>query len=176
MRAIVTLAAFLALAAVIVLARATADEPAGPVPLAKKEQRTRIIPLVVVAPGETKTVLFSVECTVGLTRGGGLAVAEMVDGKPPAIGLPRAEDKIFRRAGVTVTVPDMSEAPAVDKRLRAGALAALAKVRPVFPVTVTADADAEPVAIDLHLLDATCSGHCHTDFTVVVGAATEGEE
>ena len=133
----------------------------------------RIIPLVVVAPGETKTVLFSVECTVGVTRGGGLAVAEMVDGKRPAIGLPRAEDKVFSRAGVTVSVPDMSEAPKLDKRMRSGALAALAKVRPVFPVTVTADADAAPVAIDLHLLDATCSGHCTTDFTVVVAAPEE---
>ncbi len=176
MRAIVALVAFLALTAVIALARATADEPTKPVPRAEKDKPKRIIPLVVVAPGETKTVLFSVECTVGMTRGGGLAVAEMVDGKPPSIGLPGADDKLFRRAGVSVSVPDMSEAPALDKRLRTGALAALAKVRPVFPVTVTADADAEPVAIDLHLLDATCSGHCHTDFTVVVAAATEGEE
>lgn len=176
MRAIASLSAVLALAAVIALARATAHEPTTPVPPAKKDERTRIVPLVVVAPGETKTVLFSVECTVAMTRGGGLAVAEMVDGKPPAIGLPRAEDKIFRRAGVTVTVPDMTEAPALDKRLRTGPLAALAKVRPVFPVTVTADADAEPVAIDLHLLDSTCSGDCHTDFMVVVEAASEGEE
>ena len=136
----------------------------------------RIIPLVVVAPGETKTVLFSVECTVGMTRGGGLAVAEMVDGKRPAINLPGAEDKVFHRAGVTVTVPDMSAAPALDKRLRTGPLAALAKVRPVFPVTVVADADAKPVAIDLHLLDSTCAGDCHTDFTVVVEATTEVEE
>ena len=176
MRAIASLGAFLALTAVIALARATADEPTDPVPLAKTDNRTRIIPLVVVAPGETKTVLFSVECTVGVTRGGGLAVAEMVDGKSPILGFPRDEDKRFRRAGVTVTVPDMDEAPKLDARMRSGALAALAKIRPVFPVTVTADADAEPVAIDLHLLDATCSGHCHTDFTVVVAAATEGEE
>jgi hypothetical protein len=67
----------------------------------------------------------------------------------------------------------MTEAPRFDSKLRSGALAALAKVRPVFPVTVTADADAEPVAIDLHLLDATCSGHCHADFTVVVSTPQE---
>ena len=178
MRAIASVGVFLALAAVIAVARATADEPTDPVPLAKTDNRTRIIPLVVVVPGETKTVLFSVECTVGVTRGGSLAVAEMVDGKPPFIGFPRDDDTRFRRAGVTVTVPDMDEAPKLDARMRSGALAALAKIRPVFPVTVTAgaDADAEPVAIDLHLLDATCSGHCHTDFTVVVAAATEGEE
>ena len=172
MRAIASLSVVVALAAVIALPRATADEPEKPVPLADTDKRTRIIPLIVVAPGETKTVLFSVECTVGLTRGGGLAVAEMKDGKPPSIGFPRADDKVFRRAGVTVSVPDMTDAPKFDQRLRSGALAALAKVRPVFPVTVTADADAEPVAIDLHLLDATCSGRCHTDFTVVVEAAT----
>lgn len=176
MRAIASLTVLLALAAVIALARATADEPEHLVPLADTDKRTRIIPLVVLAPGETKTVLFTVECTVGMTRGGGLAVAEMKHGKRPSIGLPRDEDKVFRRAGVTVTVPDMTEAPKLDKQLRSGALAALAKVRPVFPVTVTADADAEPVAIDLHLLDSTCSGHCHTDFTVVVEAATAANE
>ena len=176
MRAIASLAALLALAAIIALARATAHEPADPVPLAMKDDRTRIVPLVVVAPGETKTILFSVECTVGVTRGGGLAVAEMVDGEKPSVGIVRSENKVFRRAGVTVTVPDMGEAPKVDAKLRSGALAALATVRPVFEVTVTADADAEPVAIDLHLLDATCSGHCTTDFTVVVAAPMESGE
>jgi hypothetical protein len=40
----------------------------------------------------------------------------------------------------------------------------------------TADADAEPVAIDLHLLDSTCSGHCHADFTVVVSAPMESAQ
>lgn len=176
MRAIAFLAALLVLAAVVAPVRATADEPENPAPMADKDERKRIIPLVVVAPGETKTVLFSVECTVELTRGGGLAVAEMEDGKRPSIGFPNAEDKVFRRAGVTVTVPDMDEAPKFDKRLRSGALAALAKVRPVFPVTVTADADAQPVAIDLHLLDSTCSGRCHADFTVVVEAAAAEED
>jgi len=137
---------------------------------AKPKPPSRIIPLVPIAPGESKTVLFSVECTVGLTRGGGLAVAEMIDGERPFVGLPDKNDKTFRRAGVTVTVPDMDEAAKIDARARGGVLSALSKVRAVFPVTVTADADAEPVAIDLHLLDSTCSGHCTTDFTVVVEA------
>ena len=173
MRTTAFLAVFPPLAVLLGLVAAMADEPAAKKPAPPRP--TRIMPLVVVSPGETKTVLFSVECTVGITRGGGLAVAEMVDGKRPAIGLPRDDDKVFRRAGVTVTVPDMSEAPKLDQRMRSGALAALAQVRPVFPVTVTADADAEPVAIDLHLLDATCSGHCTTDFTVVVAAPEEAE-
>jgi hypothetical protein len=108
-----------------------------------------------------------------LERRGGLAVTEMVDGKPAPVNLKKEDEKTFRRAGVTVTVPNMTEAPRFDSKLRSGALAALAKVRPVFPVTVTADADAEPVAIDLHLLDATCSGHCHADFTVVVSTPQE---
>ena len=111
-----------------------------------------------------------------MTRGGGLAVAEMVDGERPFLGLPRGEDKTFHRSGVTVTVPDMSEAETSDKKARAGALVALKDVRAVFEVTVTADADAEPVAIDLHLLDSTCSGHCHADFTVVVSAPVERGE
>jgi hypothetical protein len=141
----------------------------------KPKPPTRIIPLVPVAPGETKTVLFSVECTVGLTRGGGLAVAEMIDGERPVIGLPDKHDKTFRRAGVTVTVPDMEEATKIDAQARGGVLSALSKVRAVFPVTVTADADAKPVALDLHLLDSTCSGHCTTDFTVVVTTSEETE-
>lgn len=173
MRSTAGLIAFPTLAVLLGLVAAMAGEPAAKKPAPPRP--TRILPLVVVSPGETKTVLFSVECSVDVTRGGGLAVAEMVDGKRPAIGLPRADDKVFSRAGVTVTVPDMSEAPKLDKRMRSGALAALATVRPVFPVTVTADADAAPVAIDLHLLDATCSGHCTTDFTVVVAAPEEGE-
>ena len=70
----------------------------------------------------------------------------------------------------------MDEAPKFDKQARAGALVALADVRAVFEVTVTADADAEPVAIDLHLLDSTCSGHCHADFTVVVSAPVESAQ
>ena len=70
----------------------------------------------------------------------------------------------------------MSTPWTISRTLRRGALAALATVRPVFEVTVTADADAEPVAIDLHLLDATCSGHCTTDFTVVVAAPVESGE
>ena len=175
MRAILTVTALAILGGAAALLDATAQEPATKAKNATaREKSRRIIPLVVVAPGETKTVPFSVECTVGLTRGGGLAVAEMVDGERPALGLPRKEDKTFHRAGVTVTVPDMSEAPKFDEQARAGRLAALAKVRPVFEVTVTADADAAPVAIDLHLLDSTCSGHCHADFTVVVAAPEEG--
>jgi hypothetical protein len=163
----------LPLASVVVLVRARADEPATKQPA--QARTTRIMPLVVVAPGETKTVYFSGECTVDITRGGGLAVAEMVDGKRPVIGLPNDDDKVFSRAGVTVTVPTMSEAPKLDKRMRSGAQAAMARVRPVFPVTVTAAADAKPVAIDLHLLDATHSSHCKTDFTVVVAAPDAAE-
>lgn len=176
MRAILAVTALAILGGAAALLDATAQEPATKTKnTAAREKSRRIIPLVVVAPGETKTVPFSVECTVGLTRGGGLAVAEMVDGERPVLGLPRKEDKTFHRAGVTVTVPDMLEAERFDNKARGGGLAALAKVRAVFEVTVTADADAAPVAIDLHLLDSTCSGHCHADFTVVVAAPEEAE-
>ena len=170
MRAAPLVPALVILAAALALLDATAQETTAKAKKAAPPGTRRIIPLVVVAPGETRRVPFAVECSVGLTRGGGLAVAEMVNGERPAMGLPREKDKTFRRAGVTVTVPDMDEAPKFDKQARAGALVALADVRAVFEVTVTADADAEPVAIDLHLLDATCSGHCHADFTVVVAA------
>jgi hypothetical protein len=33
---------------------------------------------------------------------------------------------------------------------------------------VTASKDAKPGLIELHLNDATCSGHCSTDFRVLV--------
>lgn len=173
MRVVTLLAIVLPIVSIVALVRARADEPVAKKPA--QPRTTRIMPLVVVAPGESTTAYFSVECTVGITRGGGLAVAEMVDGKRPAIGTPSDDDKVFSRAGVTVTVPDMSEAPKLDKLMRSGALAALSRVRPVFPVTVTAAADAKPVAIDLHLLDATCSGHCTTDFTVIVTAPETAE-
>jgi len=177
MRAMLVVTALTILGGAFALFDAPAEEPATTSQTAagQKDNR-RIIPLVVVAPGETRRVPFTVECHVGMTRGGGLAVAEMVDGERPFLGLPREEDKTFHRSGVTVTVPDMSEAETSDKKARAGALVALADVRAVFEVTVTADADAEPVAIDLHLLDATCSGHCHADFTVVVSAPVERGE
>ncbi len=38
----------------------------------------------------------------------------------------------------------------------------------VFEVTVTASKDAKPGLMNMHLLDATCSGHCNTDFRVFV--------
>lgn len=97
----------------------------------------------------------------------------MATGDTPApVGTTTANGDTFHHAGVTVSIPDDHEAAQLDRKLRSGVLVALAKVRPVVPVTVTAEPGIEPVAIDLHLVDATCSGHCHTDFTVVVEAAT----
>lgn len=170
----------LGVAALSVLAIATAADPATeatkpakPVPA----KPTRIIPLIVVAPGETKTVLFMCECAVGVTRGGGLALAPMaIGGTPPPAGTTTADGNTFRHAGVTVSVPDDEKARALDEKLRARSLVALAKIRPVVPVTVSAEPGAAPVAIDLHLVDATCSGHCHTDFTVVVAAPDDAGE
>lgn len=147
-----------------------ADEPAA------KEARRRIIPLVVVAPGETQTVFFSCECPVGPTRGGGLSVARMVDAGGKSVGQLAKDPRKLEHAGVTVSVPDDGEAARVDKAMRAGALVGLAKVRPVFPVTVTAAPGAQPVAVDIHLADATCAGHCHVDFTVVVEGVAGSSE
>lgn len=160
-------------------ASARADEPtakAAPPTKAVKEERRRIIPLVVVAPGESKTVFFACECPVGPTRGGGLSVTRMDDqgGKP--VARPAKDPRKLEHAGVTISVPDDDQAARIDKTMRAGTLTGLAKVRPVFPVTVTAAPGAQPVAIDIHLADSTCAGHCQTDFTVVVaGVAKEAE-
>lgn len=180
MRSTRWIAGGLGVAALTVLAIATADEPATE---AKKPAKgvhakpTRIIPLIVVAPGETKTVLFACECPVGVTRGGGLTLKPMGNGDMPApVGTTTANGDTFHHAGVTVSIPDDAEADRFDRKLRSGVLIALAKVRPVVPVTVTAKPGTKPVAIDLHLVDATCAGHCHTDFTVVVEAATAEAE
>ncbi|MFM7520592.1 MAG: hypothetical protein ACKO9B_09015 [Planctomycetota bacterium] len=181
MRVVEWLAGGLVVAGIVALTTAMADEPAtaakGATKAAAKPapvKPTRIIPLVVVAPGETKTVLFSCECPVGVTRGGGLELSAMTSGEGTApVGTTSADGDTFRHAGVTVSVPDDEEASRLDKKLRSRALVALAKRRPVVPVTVSAEPGTAPVAIDLHLVDATCSGHCHTDFTVVVEAPVE---
>src|SRR5262249_35661594 len=56
--------------------------------------KARIVPVVMLKPGETKELLLSTWCTVGLTRGAGLLVRETAE---------TAEGgKIWKRGGVTV--------------------------------------------------------------------------
>lgn len=125
-------------------------------------KKLKIVPLVTVKPGEKKELLLSTWCTVGITRGGGFHLTEMRDGK--AVGSERK--KIYRRDGVVIAVPNFDEAKKFANSseyepLKQHNIAA-------FKVTITAESDAKPGLMEMHLVDATCSGHCKTDFRVIV--------
>src|SRR5262249_51220918 len=122
--------------------------------------KARIVPVVMLKPGETKELLLSTWCTVGLTRGAGLLVRETAE---------TAEGgKIWKRGGVTVEVPGFVEAT------RAAAAPVYSPLKKkgldAFTVKVTAAKDAQPGLYDLHIADVTCSGTCDTDFRVLVVA------
>jgi hypothetical protein len=128
---------------------------------ASKAAKFQIVPLIVIKPGETQELLMSTWCTVGVTRGGGFQLAEMRDGKAQGSG-----EKSYSRAGLTITVPNFDDA----EKLAAAPEYALLKKNELDPfvVTITAAADAQPELFEMHLVDATCSGHCKTDFRVLV--------
>src|SRR5262245_49057104 len=94
----------LAVAAVIPLVgfdRACGHQPKAE--SAKTEPaRAKIVPVVVLKPGEQKELLLSTACTVGATRSGGLDVREIGGEQRP--GLTSA--KVWKRNGVVVEVPD----------------------------------------------------------------------
>ena len=135
---------------------------------AAEKSKFVIVPLVTLKPGETKELLLSTWCTVGVTRGGGFNLAEMRDGAPVFNHSPLSGNKKFEKNGVKISVPEFSEATgfAASKEF-----APLKKYNiDAFKVTITAAEDAEPGLLEMHLLDATCAGHCKTDFRVVVVA------
>jgi hypothetical protein len=119
--------------------------------------KARIVPVVMLKPGETKELLLSTWCTVGITRSEGLLVRETTD---KATG-----GKVWKRDGVTVEVPGFEEAT----KAAAPVYSALKKQGlDAFIVKVTAAKDAKPGLYDLHVADFTCSGACDTDFRVLV--------
>ena len=77
-----------------------------------------------------------------------------------------ANSKSYSRAGVKITVPSFEEGTEFAKLPEFAAL----KDRHfnAFQVTVTAASDAKPGLMEMHLVDSTCSGHCKTDFRVLV--------
>lgn len=126
-------------------------------------QRLVIVPLVTIQPGQTRTLLLTTKCTVGVTRGGGFGLSEMRDGKPFGGGY---DVKKYHQRGVTITVPDFNEGP---KFASSPEFAALHKLGVnAFQVTISAADDAQPGLLEIHLVDSTCSGHCKTDFRVLV--------
>lgn len=137
-----------------------ADEAAPP--KAFKEKDTQIVPVLCVCPGEKKECVLSTECTVGLTRGGGLSIREMGD---PAYPLNDMK-KTWTKAGLTLTVPDFGEAIKVAASPQFAALKE--KGLDAFIVTAEASKDATEGMYEIHLADSTCSGHCRTTLRVVV--------
>lgn len=128
--------------------------------------KLEIVPLITLKPGETKELLFSTWCTVGVTRGGGFSLAEMIDGKPSFKNSKLKGNREFNKQGVTISVPDFTEG---TKFANAAEFAPLKKFDlDAFRVTVTASVEAQPGVLEMHLVDATCAGHCKTDFRVLV--------
>lgn len=142
---------------------ATAQQP-NPTPADKNSSavaKLDIVPLVTLKPGETKELLLSTWCTVGITRGGGFGLTEMQLGKPAGIGV-----KSYSEGGVTITVPGFLEA----EKFASAPEYSLLKEHDLnaFKVSITASPDAAAGLMEMHLVDATCGGHCKTDFRVLV--------
>lgn len=151
------------------LATSAAQDSGSASSAAKAAETSRfvIVPLVAIRPGETQELLLSTWCTVGVTRGGGFSVAEMRDGKAHFESPTLKGNRKFRERGITVTVPDFAEGVAFAATKEFEALKKH-NVAP-FRVTIEASSDAKPGEFfEMHLLDATCSGHCKTDFRVLV--------
>jgi hypothetical protein len=83
-------------------------------------------------------------------------------------GVAQEEQTVWKQDGVTVEVPNFSEAVAA-----AGA-ASYAPLKNAglwaFVVKVSAADEARPGVINLHIADETCSGTCDTDFRVLIVA------
>ncbi len=155
-------------AAVIVIPLAGLGRVGGqqpkPAPAKAEPPRARIVPVVVLQPGEEKELFLSTACTIGITRGGGLDIREIGDEERPGF----TSAKVWRRNGVVVEVPEFQ---AGEKQAAAPQYESLRKAGVnVFSVKVTARKDAKPGAYNLHLADFTCNGTCGTDFRVLVVA------
>jgi len=126
----------------------------------------KIVPIVTLKPGDTKKLLLSTHCTVGATRGGGFGITEMRDGVPSKGQTVGHEGASYRRGGVMIKVPgwDAAERFAASPPYSSLQKSGIA----VFEVTISASNQAKPGLLDMHLVDATCSGHCDTDFRVLV--------
>lgn len=162
MRTSTALCLVLTFSAVTLVALCQAQEGTATTDKSSELDRLDIIPLVVLRRGETKEVLFSTRCTVGVTRGGGFTFAEMRDGEPDTL----KGNRVFRKQGVTISAPDFDEGVAFAGSADFAPLTTL-DIN-AFRITVTASSEAQPGILEMHLVDATCSGHCKADFRVLV--------
>lgn len=148
----------------VVLAHDPASAPTDIDPHTKKP--LKIVPLVSLKPGETKNLLLSTHCTVGSTRGGGFEFTEMRDGARKDGQTKGYEGASYSRDGVVIKVPGWE---AAEKFASSPPYASLRESGiAVFEITVSASSEAKQGLLELHLLDATCSGDCNTDFRVLV--------
>lgn len=147
---------------------ATSQESAKPstATVAAGKKSLKIIPIVTLKPGETAKLLLTTHCTVGSTRGGGFQLAEMRDGKASEGQTEGHEGASYERDGVELKIPGWT---AAETFAASPKFAELQKqgVR-AFEVTVSASKTAHPGLMNMHLVDATCNGHCDTDFRVLV--------
>ena len=148
----------------VVLTQDSTSTPTAKDPQTKKA--LKIVPIVSLKPGETTKLLLSTQCTVGATRGGGFGITEMRDGAPKEGQTKGYEGASYSRDGVMIKVPDWA---AAEKFAASPPYTSLRKSGiAVFEVTISASKEAKPGLLEMHLVDATCSGHCDTDFRVLV--------
>ncbi len=148
------------------ISHAQEQQPVASTKAREQTENLKIVPLIVLKPGETKEILLSTWCTVGPTRGGGFSLAEMRNGVPVFENGTLQGGLSYSRDGVTISVPDWDEAT----KQAGSAQYALLKQHNInaFTLTVKASDTAKPGLMEMHLLDATCAGECKTDFRVLV--------
>jgi len=142
----------------------TGQQPKAETARTEKEKaaKLKIVPVLVINPGEERELTLSTECTVGITRGGGFNLME-IDSKEKGFG---AHTKVWQRDGLTIEAPDFvtGEKQAAEPQYKPLREAGLN----VFRVKVTAAKEAKPGVVNLHLVDQTCNGWCTADFRVLV--------
>ena len=130
-------------------------EPAGINP--------RIVPVLVIKPGETKEMMLSTSCAL-VTRGYGLHFRDLKDGKY----VRQDEGKVWKQDGLTVEFDSTADQTYKTGKDKVAAVAE--RGLQLFTVKVTAAADAKPGLIELHVADSTCAGTCETDFRILIVA------
>ncbi len=148
----------------VALAQDSKSTPSTTDPQSKKP--LKIVPIVSLKPGETKKLLLSTQCTVGATRAGGFGITEMRSSAPKEDQTDGSAGASYSRDGVVIRVPGWD---AAEKFAASPPYASLKESGiDVFEVTISASNEAKLGLLELHLVDATCSGHCETDFRVLV--------
>ena len=156
------------LAAVLLTADMSAAQDLNANPPGGVPGKERISSVVILKPGQSQQMLLSTWCTVGFTRSSGLEVGEIREGRFVTQIDKVNRGQIWKRNGVTVTVPGPQEA---EKVASAPEYASFKKQGlDVFVVNVSAAKDAQPGLTELHIQDSTCNGTCQTDLRVLVAA------